>query len=267
MGTTKPSPRITPWPTRSLTNITFIQTASNLRTCLFTMTSTVTSIRRLLGLLHLASPALPIGGFSYSQGLEGAIDAGLVHDADTAQAWIQSGLEHVLATNEIPMLALLHRQWEVGNSTAINRSNTWFLASRESFELRQETEQMGWSLAQLALTLQWHDEVRQSRLRSLKPVCLPTAFAYAAGSLGLDVESCLTAYCFTWIENQVAAAVKAVPLGQIAGQRILFSMHTLIPEVVLHAIGTGPDEISTFAPNLGIISARHANQYSRLFRS
>src|ERR1700736_3116182 len=211
MGTTKPSPRITPWPTRSLTNITFIQTASNLRTCLFTMTSTVTSIRRLLGLLHLASPALPIGGFSYSQGLEGAIDAGLVYDADTTQTWIQSGLEHVLATNELPMLAMLHRQWEDGNCTAISRSNTWFLASRESFELRQETEQMGWSLAQLALSLQWNR--LQEALRSIKPIVLPTAFAYAATALGIERRPCLEAYLFAWVENQVAAAIKAVPLG------------------------------------------------------
>jgi len=231
------------------------------------MTPTVTKIRKLIGLLHLASPALPIGAFSYSQGLEGAVDAKLIHDAASAQAWIQSGLEHVLATNELPMLALLYRDWESGNYSQVNRSNTWFLASRESFELRRETEQMGWSLAQLALTLQWHDETRQSALRSIKPICLPTAFAYAAGSLRIDLESCVTAYAFSWIENQVAAALKTVPLGQSAGQIILFAMHTLIPPVVLHAIETGPDQISTFAPHLGIISARHANQYSRLFRS
>jgi urease accessory protein len=96
---------------------------------------------------------------------------------------------------------------------------------------------------------------------------LPTAFAYAAGALCIDVESCVGAYCFSWIENQVTAALKAVPLGQIAGQKILFAMHTLIPEVVRRAIDTNLDQISTFAPNLGIISARHASQYSRLFRS
>ena len=205
--------------------------------------------------------------FSYSQGLEGAVDARLVHDAASAQAWIQSGLEHVLATNELPMLAILYRDWETGNYSEVDRSNAWFLASRESFELRQETEQMGWSLAQLALSLHWHDDARQMKLRSLKPICLPTAFAYAAGALRIDLESCVAAYCFSWIENQVAAALKAVPLGQIAGQKILFAMHTLIPEVVLRAIDTGPDAISTFAPHLGILSARHANQYSRLFRS
>jgi urease accessory protein len=231
------------------------------------MNSTVASIRKLIGLLHLASPALPIGAFSYSQGLEGAIDSHLVHDAESAQSWIQSGLEHVLATNELPMLAILYRDWNNGNYSAVDRSNAWFLASRESFELRQETEQMGWSLAQLALALQWHDEARQIALRTLRPICLPTAFAYAAGALDIDLESCVAAYCFSWIENQVAAALKAIPLGQIAGQKILFAMHTHIPEVVLRAIGTGPDQISTFAPHLGIISSRHATQYSRLFRS
>jgi urease accessory protein len=231
------------------------------------MTPTVTSIRKLIGLLHLASPALPIGAFSYSQGLGGAVDGGLVHDAATAQAWIQSGLENVLTANELPMLATLYRGWENVNDIEVSRSNAWFLASRESFELRQETEQMGWSLAQLALNLQWHDNARQIILRLLKPICLPAAFAYAAGALRIDLESCIAAYSFTWIENQVSAALKAVPLGQIAGQKILFAMHALIPEVVLRAIETGPDRISTFAPHLGIISARHANQYSRLFRS
>ena len=240
---------------------------NGIETCIRTMTPTVTSIRKLIGILHLASPALPIGAFSYSQGLEGAVDARVVHNAASAQAWIQSGREHVLATNELPMLANLYRNWENGNYSEVNRSNAWLLASRESFELRRETEQMGWSLAQLALSLQWHDHARQIALRSLKPICLPAAFAYAAGALRIDLGSCVGAYCFSWIENQVAAALKTVPLGQIAGQKILFAMHTLIPEVVLRAIDTTPDQISTFAPHLGIISARHAHQYSRLFRS
>jgi urease accessory protein len=231
------------------------------------MTPAVTAIRKLIGLLHLASPALPIGTFSYSQGLEAAVDAELIHDAVSAQAWIQSGLDDVLATNELPMLAILYRHWESRNLSEIDRSNAWFLASRESSELRQETEQMGWSLAQLALSLQWHDAERQTRLRSLKPICLPAAFAYAAGALRIDLESCVAAYAFSWIENQVAAALKAVPLGQIAGQKILFAMHTLISEIVIRAINTDCDQISTSAPHLGILSARHANQYSRLFRS
>jgi len=191
----------------------------------------------------------------------------LVHDAESAQAWIQSGLEQVLAVNELPTLSIIYRAWETASFCEVERLNAWFLASRESFELRQETEQMGWSLAQLALALRWHDERRQAVLSSLKPVCLPSAFAYSAGGLGVDQESCISAYCFSWAENQVAAAVKSVPLGQNAGQKILFAMHALIPDAVLRAIATTPDQINTFAPHLGILSARHASQYSRLFRS
>ncbi|MBV8417247.1 MAG: urease accessory protein UreF [Verrucomicrobia bacterium] len=231
------------------------------------MIPTTTSIRKLIALLHLASPALPIGAYSYSQGLEAAIDAQLVHDAESARAWIQSGLEQVLVVNELPTLSIIYRAWETASFCEVERLNAWFLASRESFELRQETEQMGWSLAQLALALRWRDERRQAVLCSLKPVCLPAAFAYSAGGLGVDQESCVSAYCFSWAENQVAAAVKSVPLGQNAGQKILFAMHALIPDAVLRAIATTADQISTFAPHLGILSARHATQYSRLFRS
>jgi urease accessory protein len=191
----------------------------------------------------------------------------MVHDADSAREWIRNGLENFLAANELPMVAILYREWEQENYREVNLHNAWFLASRESLELRLETEQMGWSLAQLSLSLQWHDDNRRAALRDMKPIGLPAAFAYAAGALGIDVESCVTAYCFSWIENQVAAAIKAIPLGQVTGQKILFAMHAIAPDVVLRAINTGPDQISTFAPHLAIISSRHAAQYSRLFRS
>jgi urease accessory protein len=238
-----------------------------LRTRISTMTPAPTSIRKLLGLLQLASPALPIGGFSYSQGLESAVEEGLIHDAQSAQAWIESGLATMLGANELPMLAGIHRAWEVENYQEVKLKNAWFLASRESLELRQETEQMGWSLAQLVLSLNWHDRARQAALQELKPICLPAAFACAAGALGIDDESCVASYAFIWIENQVAAAVKAVPIGQLAGQKILYSMHGLAASIAHQAIDTSPEQISTFAPHLAIISARHATQYSRLFRS
>ncbi len=232
-----------------------------------TMTPAVTSIRKLVGLLQLASPALPIGGFSYSQGLEGAVESQLVYGGETALEWIRHGLQLVLGANDLPMVAILYRDWECQNYTDVQLHNAWFLASRESLELRLETEQMGWSLAQLSLSLNWHDDTRRAVMQGLKPIGLPTAFAFTAGALDIDVESCVTAYCFSWIENQVAAAIKAIPLGQVAGQKILFAMHEFIPEVVLRAIDAGPAQISTFAPHLAIISSRHSAQYSRLFRS
>jgi urease accessory protein len=231
------------------------------------MNRPIPSIHKLTTLLHLASPALPIGGFSYSQGLEAAVDARIIHDATTARHWIEGGLRHVLAVNELPMLALFLRHWEINDFSELQRLNAVFLASRETSELRRETEQMGWSLSQLATGLAWSDQIRRAQLAILKPIALPTAFAFAAMALGIDPESALAAYAFTWVENQVAAAVKAVPLGQMAGQKILFGMHAFIPEIVRRALTIAPDEIRTFAPDLGILAARHENQYSRLFRS
>jgi urease accessory protein len=231
------------------------------------MNRAVPSIHKLTTLLHLASPALPLGGFSYSQGLEAAVDTRIIHDATTARRWIEEGLRHVLAVNELPMLAYFLRHWEMKNFSELQRWNAVFLASRETSELRRETEQMGWSLSRLANGLVWSDQIRRTQLTMLKPIGLPAAFAFAAVGLGIDHESALAAYAFTWVESQVAAAVKAVPLGQMAGQKILFAMHAFIPEIVSRALAMTPDEIRTFAPHLGILSARHENQYSRLFRS
>jgi urease accessory protein len=224
-------------------------------------------IRKLTTLLQIASPALPIGAYSYSQGLEAAVDARIVHNAVTCHRWIEEGLRHVLAVNELPILGILFHHWDTDNFLELQRLNARFLASRETSELRRETEQMGWSLSQLAAELNWGNATRRILLTRLKPIGLPTSFAFAATSFAIDKEPALAAYAFNWVENQVAAALKTVPLGQMAGQRILFSMHDYIPEVVCRAVAMPPDEICTFAPHLGILAARHETQYSRLFRS
>ncbi len=224
----------------------------------------------LIGLLHLASPALPIGAFSYSQGLEAAVDTGQVVDGPSASQWIASGIEHILAHGELPLLAHQFRRWahfDAQASEALAQANREFLASRESAELRQETEQMGWSLAQLCQSLEWGDPARRAVLATLKPLGLPTVFAFAAHANHATLEGTLTAYAFSWAENQVSAALKAVPLGQLAGQRALVAQREPIARAVATAIATREDDIATFAPLLGILSARHESQYSRLFRS
>ncbi|RQS70194.1 urease accessory protein UreF [Burkholderia sp. Bp8963] len=224
----------------------------------------------LVALLHLASPALPIGAFSYSQGLEAALDANLIRDADSARDWIASGLTDVLAHGELPFLAHQLGRWHAHDTDALARENAWFVASRESAELRRETEQMGWSLAQLCTSLEWGDAARRmtlSTLASISPIALPTAFAFAAAAHDARADAMLAAYAFGWIENQTAAALKAVPLGQLAGQRIIVALRGAIDAAVQRALATPPDAINTFAPQLGILSARHETQYSRLFRS
>lgn len=219
--------------------------------------------------LHLASPALPIGSFSYSQGLETAVDLGLIRNEEDAYRWIADGLTEIVGQCDAPVVALIYRAARVNPSpdsiSPVAHWNSWFLASRESMELRRETEQMGWSLMQLAQTLNWITTATASNQPD--PIAFPIAFALSAVGLGLSEETTLTAFCFSWLETQVAAAMKLIPLGQAAGHKILSHCRVEVPSVVSSAATVGPAEISSWAPMLGILSARHESQYTRLFRS
>jgi urease accessory protein len=213
---------------------------------------------------------LPIGGFSYSQGLESAIDSGIVRDAASAGQWIRDTLVHVQSQCEAPVWLLLHRAWAANDGAAVREWNQWFHATRETAELRLETEQMGWSLAKLLGQLDLGDAPMRETLAALQPVCLPTAFTAACVALGVAARDGLAAYSFTWAENQIAAALKAVPLGQVAGQRLLMSLHGAIADLVTEAVlraDAEPPALSTLSPMLGLLCARHETQYSRLFRS
>jgi urease accessory protein len=225
------------------------------------------AIPELAALLQLASPALPVGAFSYSSGLEAAVEHGLVTDAASAQDWIRDGLREVVGRADLPLLKRFHAGWCAGHLQTITDWNAWHLASRESAELRSETEQMGWSLVQLIERLAWGNAERRAALRALQPVGFPCAYAFAAAAIGTSYEAAATAFCFGWTENQVTAAIKSVPLGQTSGQKILFSLRSEIAAAINAAAGLRDDEIVSFAPQLGILSSRHALQYSRIFRS
>lgn len=230
---------------------------------------TMTSVAQLTALLHLASPALPVGAFSYSQALEAAVDVRHVADEASAATWIAEGLD-VLAACEAPLWLLQFADWQAGRFDAVMERDAWFFATRETRELRLETSQMGWSLSRLIQQMGWGDDALRAVLAGRSSLTFPTAFAAAAAALNVDPHDGVTAYCFAWAENQMAAAVKAVPLGQAAGQRILFGLHTAVARAVDEATRRAachPPELSTFSPGLGVLSARHETQYSRLFRS
>lgn len=220
----------------------------------------------LAGLLQLASPALPIGAFSYSQGLEAAIDAGLVQDAASAQDWIRQGLE-IVSRGDAVLLVRQCQAWSQQDLQRVSVLNDMLLALRESAELRLESEQMGGSLARLARDMEWGDAVARQHLLQLRPTALITAYAYAVTALGVAPAHGVTAWLYSWVENQVAAALKAIPLGQVAGQRILFGLRSSVSGAAQQALSATDDDISTFAPMLAILSSRHETQYSRLFRS
>jgi urease accessory protein len=206
----------------------------------------------LARLLQLASPALPVGAYSYSGGLEAATEAGIVHDAASAERWIGDVLELSLARMEAPILFRMLQDQENWNEI--------FLASRETAELRAETVQMGYSLNRLL------EDLGLGEVPVEEP-SFPAAFAYAATRWQIEPEAALQAYLWTWLENQVMAAVKAVPLGQTDGQRILLSLGDRLPSIAKKAMQIEDQELGNFAPGLAMLSSKHETQYSRLFRS
>jgi urease accessory protein len=274
------------------------------------------SASALLKLMWLASPALPVGGFSYSEGLEAAVEAGLVTHEAQACDWLLAQLQLGLARSDLAVVAQAMLAWrgqdDASADTApapqgppgrmtcrmthrITQLNTWVRLTRESAELRQQTEQMGRSLLEwlriqdgiakhapaaakvphsggaiertVGAATRQPDE-RLSVLAGLLPApTWPVAHALALARSDAPLREALLAHGFGWAENMVQAALKAVPLGQSAGQRILARLIDALPGAVDLALSLGDDERQAHSPMLAILSARHEAQYSRLFRS
>jgi urease accessory protein len=216
-----------------------------------------------LRLLQLASPALPVGAYSYSQGLEAAIEAGVVRDAESAVAWIEAVLQLAVARFEAPVLLRAMAAWHAGDCATALHWNSEFVASRESAELRAETLQMGFSLARLLQDL----GEDAAALEAIPELSYPVAYALAAVRWHLAPREALGAYLYAWVENQVLASVKAVPLGQTDGQRMLLFLAECVPLAVQVAGDLRDDELANFTPGLALMSARHETQYTRIFRS
>jgi len=207
----------------------------------------------LAKLRQLASPTLPVGAYSYSGGLESAIEAGVVKDAATAERWIGDVLEFSVARMEAPAFLSFF-------SGSFSEANEKFLATRETAELRAETVQMGYSLNRLLKDL-GVGEV------PVEEPSFPAAFAFAAAHWKIEPDAALQAYLWAWLENQVMAAVKAVPLGQTDGQRILLGLGERISAFIPKILEMKDEDMGNFVPGLAMLSSQHETQYSRLFRS
>ncbi|MBC7598285.1 MAG: urease accessory protein UreF [Polaromonas sp.] len=220
----------------------------------------------LLQLIWLASPALPVGGFSYSEGLETAVERAGVATESIAADWLSDQLHLSLARGDLGVIAQAIPAWRAGNLKAVQALNNWVMQTRETSELRAQAEQMGRSL------LEWlrnHHSVSAAQIDACAqlPPTYPVTFALAASPLAAGVSDCLTAYAFGWAENMMQAALKSVPLGQSAGQRILARLSAEIPTAIAKAISLGDAERQAFSPMLAILCSQHETQYSRLFRS
>ena len=228
----------------------------------------------LLQLIWLASPALPVGGFSYSEGLEAALMRAQAAPENIANnvpnewlvSWLSDQLQLTLARGDLAVIAQAIPAWRSGQSSRITQLNDWLLQTRETSELRAQTEQMGRSLC---TWLRNHDGMHTALLAHCEqlPPTYPVAFALAAAQTEASTRDCLLTYAFGWAENMVQAAIKSVPLGQTAGQRILARLSQEIPAAVQAAMDLPDDERQAFSPMLAILSSQHETQYSRLFRS
>lgn len=216
-----------------------------------------------LRLWQLLSPALPIGSYAYSQGLEYAVEAGWVKNETQMQTWLAGMISHMHQQLDLPVLVRMHRAWCDGDVDSVHHWNEFLLASRETAELVQEDCQLGRALAVLLRDL----NCRNVAALDKDKLSLAAALAAAAAEWHIPIAMLAQAYLWMWTENQVAAAIKLIPLGQTAGQRILYVIAELLPEVVTRALAVGDADIGQSATALAIASARHETQYTRIFRS
>jgi urease accessory protein len=218
----------------------------------------------LLQLIWLASPALPIGGFSYSEGLEAGIESSRIAP-DSIADWLQDQLHISLARGDLAALCKAVSAIRRDDAQRVQELNAWVLQTRETLELRLQTEQMGRSLVEWMKTQS--PELDTNDWLSDQIPTYPIAFALAASRTQASARDIALTFTFGWAENMVQAAIKAVPLGQTAGQRILQRLSAAIPEAVENALNLPDGERQAFTPMLAILSAQHETQYSRLFRS
>jgi urease accessory protein len=217
----------------------------------------------LVRLLHLVSPALPVGAYAYSQGLEYANHAGWVDEEATTLAWLEGLAEFGVGTLDLPILKRLHAAWSAADERAVRHWNAQLLAARETSELRAEELHLGRSLARVLMEL----EIPEAGEWLGGSAAYATLFGLAAVRWQIETGDALRGYLWSWCENQVLAALKLVPLGQSAGQRLLHRLSAAVPRIIERAAGLADEDIGVGTVSQVQASARHESQYTRLFRS
>lgn len=218
----------------------------------------------LVRLLQLVSPGLPIGMYSYSQGMESAVGDSWLTNSEEVREWLKGIMNNTFLYVDLPILARLYEAWQSEDDAALEYWRTRLPSYRETAELRMEDRQCGQALARLLTELDYPEMKAWSR----DPMTtLAAVFAFAANAWGISKPEALTGYLWSWLENQVLCAVKLVPLGQVAGQKLLSALAGEIADLVEKALSLNADDIGGSAYSLALASSRHETQYTRLFRS
>ena len=223
---------------------------------------------QLLRLLHLASPALPIGAFHFSQGLEHAVEARWVTDETSALEWIGGIAAASLATLDLPVLLRLQAAWKQDDEGDVLRWNSFLIACRETAELRAEDRHLGAALLRVLAEMELTTALFSvNAAKSVVGVSHATVFAFACARWSIEPAAALQTFAWAWVENQVLAAVKLVPLGQSAAQRMLHRLTARIPPLVEQAHKLTDSDIGNSTALSAVASGRHEIQSARLFRS
>lgn len=217
----------------------------------------------LLGLMQLVSPALPIGAFAFSQGLESAFELGWVRDEQSLAEWLSGVLEDGLARCELPVLARLYAALEAEQADEIEIWDSWLAATRETAELASEDARLGAALKRLLQSLEL---LKSEHLLPVEPGYV-TLFACATHLRGVGTRATLLGFAWAWLENQLAVACKALPLGHTSAQRVIEQLRPALSRAVDEALALDDDELGPILPGVALASALHETQYSRLFRS
>jgi urease accessory protein len=215
-----------------------------------------------LRLLQLCSSNLPVGGYSFSQGLEYALEDGWLKTTKDIAEWVEVIINESLAQQDLPLLLRLKQAYANDDKPAFETWRDFLLASRESAEMFQAEVVMGQAMYRLLDSL----EIQTQGYRG-EQLSYIAGFSIAAQHWGLSDSEALQGYLWTWLENQVAAAIKLLPMGQTDGQKILLQQSEMIPRAVSRALAIKDDDIGANLPGLAMASAWHETQYSRMFRS
>ena len=222
----------------------------------------------LYRLLAWLSPAYPVGAFSYSHGVETAVEEGFIKDRASLIAWLQTVLSDGTGRVDGALFAVAWRAAKAQDWPAFDVIAERAAAWRGTSEMALESRQQGGSFLSITRTAWPHADLDAVSERLAGELALPVAVALAAATHGISLEMALSGYLHAFTANLISAALRTVPLGQSDGQLALAALESTVSATVRAAIAAPSlDEVGTATPLLDWCSLRHETQYTRLFRS
>ncbi|MEH2160708.1 MAG: urease accessory protein UreF [Nostoc sp.] len=219
----------------------------------------------LLSILQLASPALPVGAYSYSEGLEMLVENGTIANHTHLKNWLKAELLYGAIRLEAAVMVRSQQSAKMNDLESLCRWNLWLSAARETEELRASSWQMGRSLIQLLGKLE--PQIRPIANAVGNPCNYAIAFGIAVAHWQISIQAALLGYLHSWASNLITAGVKLIPLGQTAGQQLLLDLQPLFSVAALEILALEDDELACCSWGLSLASMQHETQYTRLFRS